>query len=189
MEPNSSVPSVYVGESGRSIMERGMEHWKAFHSKKEDSHIYKHHLVHHDGTGEPEFHLRPFGFFRSALARQVAEAVRIRRRGESVLNSKGEYNRCSITRLNLPEGGTEPAPPPTVEPERMDEWRLEQKQQLEVVKMARLDEMYGGVGTEGSKREGTVMEPPSKRNKRWKHEPFKEGWGEKGQEPEDLPII
>ena len=55
MEPNSTVPSVYVGESGRSIMERGMEHWKAF----------QHHIVYHKGTGEPKFHLRQVGYFRT----------------------------------------------------------------------------------------------------------------------------
>ena len=37
---------------------------------------------------------------RSALSRQVGEAIRIRRRGLT-LNSKGEYNRCSISRLTL----------------------------------------------------------------------------------------
>ena len=157
-EPNTEVPSVYVGESGRSIMERGMEHWKDFHNKKEDSHILKHHSVHHDGIGEPQFHLRPVGFFRSALSRQVAEAVRIRRRGCSVLNSKGEYNRCSITRLNLPDSGTEPQPPPPeMEPE-MEEPTLEQEhQELEVEQRREHDGKYGALGMEQPTKRGGNM--------------------------------
>ena len=42
--------------------------------------------------------------------RQVGEAVRIRRRGGSVLNSKSEFNRCSIVRLTIPD---QEDPPPT----------------------------------------------------------------------------
>ena len=40
---------------------------------------------------------------RTALARQVSEAVRIGRRGGAgaVLNSKAEYNRCHIPRLRM----------------------------------------------------------------------------------------
>ena len=73
----------------------------------EDSHIFKHHQIHHGGEGDPQFHMKVVKFHKTALKRQVGEAVRIRRRGE-VLNSKGEFNRCSITRLTLPES------PPTI---------------------------------------------------------------------------
>ena len=38
--------------------------------------------------------------FKTSLERQIAEAVRIQRRG-NVLNRRGEYNRCNITRLVL----------------------------------------------------------------------------------------
>ena len=41
-------------------------------------------------------------YYRTALSRQVGEAVRIRRRGEAILNSRSEFNRCLITRLSLP---------------------------------------------------------------------------------------
>ena len=53
-------------------------------------------------------------FHRSALSRQVGEAIRIQRRGgEMTLNIKTEYNRCRLTRLSLEKkeqadvGGTE----------------------------------------------------------------------------------
>ena len=55
--------------------------------------------------GEKGSHFKIVGSYRSALSRQVGEAVKIRRRGGegSVLNSKGEFNRCKITRLTLGE--------------------------------------------------------------------------------------
>ena len=97
-------PGIYVGESSKSIAERSSEHWQAFREAREDSHIHKHHQVHHGGVGVPEFHMKVVKYYSSALRRQVGEAIRIRRRGESVLlNSKAEYSRCNITRLTLPE--------------------------------------------------------------------------------------
>ena len=110
--PETSVPSIYVGESARSIFERAGEHWKSYEKRNPDSHIWKHHLIHHKGEGEPEMRFKVLGNFRTALSRQIAEAIRIRRRGTVVLNSKGEYDRCRIHRLtigneeNLPTGIT-----------------------------------------------------------------------------------
>ena len=44
--------------------------------------------------------MKVVGFHRTALSRQVGEAVRIMRRG-IVLNSKSEFSRCKISRLSL----------------------------------------------------------------------------------------
>ena len=54
---------------------------------------------------EPKFLMMPVKYFRTALARQVGEAVRIRRRGGegALLNSKGEFNRSKIPRLTIQE--------------------------------------------------------------------------------------
>ena len=82
---NKTVPSVYVGESSRSVYERAGEHWNAYRKRNSDSHIWKHHLVHHEGVGEPEMTFKVVGTFKSALSRQIFEAVRIRRRGTNVL--------------------------------------------------------------------------------------------------------
>ena len=43
--------------------------------------------------------------YRSALSRQIGEAVRIRRRGGAgcILNSKSEFDRCQIPRLIIEE--------------------------------------------------------------------------------------
>ena len=100
--PPTTKPSIYVGETAKSLYERGKEHWDSFRSKTEDSHILKHHQLHHGGVGDPQFHLRPVRFHNTALTRQLHEAVRIQRWGEDiVLNSKGEYNRCKIGQIPL----------------------------------------------------------------------------------------
>ena len=106
--PEAKVPGVYIGESARSLYERGGEHWKGYRERRDDSHIWKHQMLHHGGDTAPNFHLRPLEFHRTALNRQLSEAVRISRFGEErVLNSKGEYNRSKIARLELGEVMTE----------------------------------------------------------------------------------
>ena len=92
-----------MGESSRSIFERSKEHWSDYRSNKDKSHILKHHQIAHGGVGEPGFIMRTVSFYRTALARQVGEAVHIRRRGGagSILNSKSEFDRCKIPRLTV----------------------------------------------------------------------------------------
>ena len=104
---NPDIPSIYVGETSRTIFERAGEHWGAARGSKaarNKSHIAKHQEMVHPNR-EPDFKMRVVKFHRSALARQTGEAVRIRRRGGegAVLNSKGEFNRSFIPRLQLVE--------------------------------------------------------------------------------------
>ena len=99
------TPSIYVGETSRTIQERLSEHWAAFRGgpkAKEGSHIFKHQQLHHGGN-PPNFILKAVEFHKTALARQTGEAVRIQRRGGegAVLNSRGEFNRSYIPRLRL----------------------------------------------------------------------------------------
>ena len=104
ISPPTYPPSIYVGESSRSLYERGKEHWKNFKAGLEDNHIKKHHVIHHGGEGAPKFHLRPVMFHQTPLARQISEAVRIEKWGEDlILNSKTEFNRCKIGRLTIGE--------------------------------------------------------------------------------------
>ena len=122
LTPPTFPPSIYVGESSRSLYERGKEHWRSYRAGLEDSHIRKHHILHHEGRGEPKFHLRPVMFHRSSLGRQIAEAVRIERWGEDlILNSKAEFNRSRITRLTLGEE----------KPEKKEEARIQEEDQVE----------------------------------------------------------
>ena len=79
-EPRQDVPTIYVGESSRSIQKREAEHWAGCRSNKTNNHMVYHQTMEHGG--EPQkFILEPVKFFRIVLGRQVAEAVRIRRRG------------------------------------------------------------------------------------------------------------
>ena len=55
-------------------------------------------MASHGGKGAPEFSFRVVKSCKSSLERQVREAVRIHMRG-NVLNKKGLYNRCKLTRL------------------------------------------------------------------------------------------
>ena len=98
------VPTAYIGETSRSIMERTKEHWEAYRNRNKESHLHKHQEMEHEGA-PPEFIMRVVGRAKSALERQTKEAVRIRRRGGegAILNSKAEFNRCFIPRLQLQE--------------------------------------------------------------------------------------
>ena len=77
---NLDIPSIYVGESSRSVVERMKEHWSSYKGRKEDSHMFKHQVMEHQGE-EADFVVRVEGTFKTALTRQISEAVRIRRRG------------------------------------------------------------------------------------------------------------
>ena len=97
---NMAIPSIYVGETARSVQERSREHWEGYRRKDNDNHMVKHMTLHHEEGAEPEFLMKVVGFHRTALSRQVGEAVRIAKRG-LVLNSKAEFSRCNILRLSL----------------------------------------------------------------------------------------
>ena len=98
-------PSIYVGETSRTIQERSSEHWGAWKRRDERSHITKHQMLHHGGNEQPAFTMKVVSQHKTALSRQIMEAVRIRRRGGegAILNSKGEFNRSHIPRLVLEE--------------------------------------------------------------------------------------
>ena len=101
LEKMGANASLYVGESARSLFERSGEHWQAAQQKKEESHMHQHMVeMHGDVVDKPEFKFKVVKAFKSALDRQVAEAIRIEMRG-NVLNRRGEFNRCSLTRLGV----------------------------------------------------------------------------------------
>ena len=116
----NDVPTIYVGETSRSIYERSKEHWEGAKKGAPNNHMVKHQLLEHKGE-PPHFSMRVTGSYKTALARQVGEAVRIRRRGGegAILNSRGEFNRSYIPRLRVEEG----------EPEGAEEARRKGKEQ------------------------------------------------------------
>ena len=95
----AKTPKYYVGETSRTSRERGAEHLDDYQKGKEESHMVKHQEEVHHGQPQANFEFRVHSTFQSALARQITEAVLIRRAGEATLNSKGVYNRCALPRL------------------------------------------------------------------------------------------
>ena len=73
-------PSIYIGETSRSIQERALEHHADLKNKREKIHMYKHRVLPHEDKETP-FLMKAISFHKSALSRQAAKAVRIRRRG------------------------------------------------------------------------------------------------------------
>ena len=100
----TTIPTAYVGETSKSVKERIGEHWSSYRSIGSESHLYKHQELHHGGA-PPSFVVRVIHKAKSALERQTREAIRIQRRGGegAILNSKAEFSRCYIPRLQLEE--------------------------------------------------------------------------------------
>ena len=96
----------YVGESSRSLYERSKEHREDYKNLSESSHMLKHYLACHKDIKreELEFGVRVRRKYVKAFERQVGEAIAIEQeqlKGTVLLNSKSEFNRCSVPRLTL----------------------------------------------------------------------------------------
>ena len=101
-ESLASSKGVYVGELSRSMYERGKKHQRDGRDRAEDSHQWKHWANEHpDIEGNPQFKFKIVASFSDPLTRQLVESVRIDRRGIEILNSKSEYSRCRVPRLQL----------------------------------------------------------------------------------------
>jgi hypothetical protein len=71
----------YVGESSKSLKERAKEHHADFSARHEDSHMLKTWTGSHQGQEPPIFHQQVVRQYKTSLARQIGEAVRIQMRG------------------------------------------------------------------------------------------------------------
>ena len=99
---------VYVGESVRLLYEGSKEHKSDRRSELEESHQIKHWVLDHpDLDAPPTFKFKLIASFSGPLTRQLSEAVGIEKRGKHVLNSKSEYNRCRVPRLQIDYGRLE----------------------------------------------------------------------------------
>jgi hypothetical protein len=92
----------YIGETNRSIFERGWEHLNDFQNLSTQSHLLKHAVEIH---GEEDFKKLQFGikvirYAKSSFERQIMESVEIQEnRHHHLLNSRSEFNRCAVPRL------------------------------------------------------------------------------------------
>ena len=88
----------YIGETSRSVQERGEEHLRYLRDRDPGSHFLKHIVQHHMNTPERmEFRMKIVSTHFTALYRQISEAVLINRnKGPYLLNSKSQYSRCTL---------------------------------------------------------------------------------------------
>ena len=114
----------YLGETGRSAFERGFEHLNQLTTLSDNSHMLKHVVAKHEGQdlGEIKFGMSILHHNRSAFERQIREAVKIQqeRKDHVLLNSRSEYNQCSLPRLTTRMGDNQ-----------LWEWEQEMKQEKE----------------------------------------------------------
>ena len=101
----------YIGESSRSSQERGREHLEGLRTMDPNNHLMKHVAIHHQGEKMEmiKFGMRVIKNSRSAFERQILESVIIQEetKKHKIMNSKSEYNRCSIPRLTAKMGNRE----------------------------------------------------------------------------------
>ena len=98
----------YIGETSRSSYERGWEHLNDLAQLKSSSHMLKHIVGEHPGQdmAEVEFGMKVLKFTQSSFERQIRESVviQVERQKHHLLNSRTEYNRCSLPRLSTQVG-------------------------------------------------------------------------------------
>ena len=90
----------YIGETGCTLYERSSEHRMDAEKKKDSSHIWKHWaLSHPDMVTQPPFTFKVLKVHRSALERQLHEAIKISTDG--VLNDRCEFCQNLVKRLSV----------------------------------------------------------------------------------------
>ena len=188
------APSLYVGETSRSVQERAAEHWGAARKEQEKSHIHKHQRLEHPGE-KPSFIFKVVSSHKTALSRQIKEAVIIRRRGGagSILNSKGEYNQCHIPRLVVEPDDEESNSSRKVEEQQamvelvksMNEeevrWRDKKTREQELARVKRRRKL--------SKDDKTSSMGVGRRPKKLKFTPLLEDWEEEDEVTTVLRLV
>ena len=100
--------------------------------------MLKHIVEHHKGEEESkiEFRMKILKTHTSAFERQVYEGIRIQeeRRKHHLLNSKSEFNRCALPRLEVRLGEKEKT---KLEKERIEEERRESELEKEIRRIGR----------------------------------------------------
>ena len=100
--------SIYIGETSRSTFKRGWEHLNDLTTLSSKSHMLKHILTDHpdENIKNIKFGIRIIRNCRTSFERQIYESVAIQQAREQhkILNSRSEYNRCSLPRLSTQLG-------------------------------------------------------------------------------------
>ena len=118
----------YIGETARSGYRRSVEHLGDLQSRKEESHMLTHleechrgaelNLTSAEGVSKA-FQFKILKKHPSSMRRQITEAVKIRRAGDSALYSKEEYSRSTIPTLEI----TKPRPSKPEQAPTLKTWK------------------------------------------------------------------
>lgn len=88
----------YIGESGRTLAERSLEHVKAAQSLESDNFIIKHWALEHSDLEEaPRMRFKLLKSFNDPMSRLISESVWIDK--FSNMNSKSEWRNNKMSRL------------------------------------------------------------------------------------------
>ena len=141
----------YIGETGRSGYERGLEHLKDFENCEETSHLLKHYLLYHKDIkkNDMRFGMRLRRSYRTPIERQIGEAVAIdveKRGGTNLMNSRSEYNRCQIAKISTK---SEKETLKEIEKEVKEEERL--KEDLKLIRIKKREKKLKEKEERGSK--------------------------------------
>ena len=92
---------VYVGETCRSLHERGIEHHNDARGFFQKSHQVKHWMISHpEEPIQPPFSIKILKRYREYLSRQIGE---IYYSNDHLINSKSEYVQNCISRISVCE--------------------------------------------------------------------------------------
>ena len=101
----------YIGETGKSAYERGLQHLNDAAQLKPGSHLLKHYFDNHEDEkfDDMKFGMRIRMHAKSAFERQIQESVLIQQESgnHNILNSHSEYIRCALPRLTTKLGEEE----------------------------------------------------------------------------------
>ena len=105
---DNGVSSVYEGESGKCLYERGKKHLSEFRSSVSSNAMVIHNRKHHSGSTDLNFKMEAIKSFTTPLERQLNEALRIKHSDADILMDSGsEWRLDSIPRASFTAPGLE----------------------------------------------------------------------------------
>ena len=94
---------IYIGETSKNAFTRGKQHTQQLQNKDKHSVLNRHlQQDHREQTEIPEFKMKVLKSHRSALDRQITEAIKINRtQRNKLMNNKTEWGHNKIMRMGM----------------------------------------------------------------------------------------
>ena len=98
-----NVKKIYFGETSKNAFTRGKQHTQQLQNKDKHSVLNRHlQQDHREQTEIPEFKMKVLKSHRSALDRQITEAIKINRtQRNKLMNNKTEWGHNKIMRMGM----------------------------------------------------------------------------------------